>query len=307
MRNILLGVVLAVVFLLQGELFSQELTVTADYDSVLIGKKFEVRYEIQRADDRHSVEWKPDAYRENRDIELIDLGEEESGEHFLLRLNLAVFDTGRIELPQIYAVLNTDGLVDTLYSPAFFIEVFPPGDFRPELQPIRPIIKDPEEQLWWPYILAAGLIVLGILLILFFDRIRKTRAGKSGGERERPIDPNERAISGLKTLKNKRLIEKGQIDSFHTELSFIFRRWLRDRFGINAMEQTAGELVESLRYIEVPEDKILEWAGILSTIDGVKYAKGRPDPEFHDQSFDAVLQFIREQMERDSELKKDDK
>ncbi len=282
---------------------AQELQVQVERDTAVIGLPLQVKYSLELDEEPDRLRWNRDDVNRRAETELRDWSEEEENGRYLLRAEYVIFDTGWVSLPLVFAEVGLAKTPDTFFSAPVEVVVLPPADFRPELMPIRPIIEE-DEILSWPYWLAGAIILIGVLLILFMKK--RQCLSDAGAKAEQEVDertPEELALAELEKLRREKLIEKDEINAFHTRLSYVFRKWLQDRYGIQALEQTGSEVAESLRRLDLEEQKIGEWENMLATIDGVKYAKGRPEPDFHENAFRSVRQFILDQMERDAEKK----
>ncbi|TVR89443.1 MAG: hypothetical protein EA411_02380 [Saprospirales bacterium] len=282
---------------------TQELQVQVEQDTVVIGSPLQVDYILEMGAEPDWLHWNRDDADLRPETELRDWSEEKENGRYILKAEYVIFDTGLVSLPLVFAEVGLVETSDTFFSPPFEVLVLPPTDFRPELMPIRPIIEE-DEILSWPYWLAGAIILAAVLLILFMKK--RQSVSDAGAKAEHEVDesnPEELALAELEKLHREKLIENDEINTFHTRLSYVFRKWLQDRYGIQALEQTGAEVAESLRRLDLEEQKIREWEKMLATIDGVKYAKGRPEPDFHKNAFRTVRQFILDQMERDAEKK----
>jgi len=282
---------------------AQELQVHVERDTAVIGSPLQVEYSLEFEAGPDWLRWNRDDADLRPETEMRDWSEAEENGRYFLRAEYVIFDTGWVSIPSVFAEVGLTETPDTFFSPPVEVLVLPPADFRPELMPIRPIIEE-DEVPHWPYWLAGAIILAGVLLILFMKK--RQSVSNAGAKAEQEVDertPEERALAELEKLQREKLIEKDEINAFHTRLSYIFRKWLQDRYSIQALEQTGAEVAESLRRLDLEEQKIGEWENMLATIDGVKYAKGRPEHDFHENAFRSVRQFILDQMERDAEKK----
>ena len=70
------------------------------------------------------------------------------------------------------------------------------------------------------------------------------------------------------------------------------RTYLDERFGIEAMEMTSGEIIEQLRK-EEDQSKIEELRELLETADLVKFAKHSALLNERDRNLESVVEFIQ--------------
>lgn len=273
-----------------------------DTREVLIGQPFEVKYSISNQLVKFSPYWDYSSFDDRVDLVVIESNEEEVEGAFLLRMNLVLFDTGSIVIPQIKVISNLINELDTFYSRELEVAVFAPDDFVAELLPIRDILGEPVgKSRNWYWITVVLILLTLALLILFFFHKRKNRLAME--QRIKEVNPNEEALSALHTLGEEGLIEKGEINHYHSELNYIFRRWIERRFEIDALGMTGQELSVHLRSIGVEDEKIRDWTDMLRTIDGIKYARGKPSGDFHENVFVEVKEMVERELERDRQSK----
>ena len=64
------------------------------------------------------------------------------------------------------------------------------------------------------------------------------------------MPPFEQAMKELDALKEKKLWQQGLNKEYYTALTETLRRYIVDRFGVNAMEMTSGEILDILRGVK---------------------------------------------------------
>ena len=90
----------------------------------------------------------------------------------------------------------------------------------------------------------------------------------------RPAD--EVALESLAALEASGLLELGEIKTYHIRVSDIVRVYAEDRFGIDAMEMTTGEVLCCLRERGASSAVVADFRQVLDRCDLVKFAKFRP-------------------------------
>ena len=140
------------------------------------------------------------------------------------------------------------------------------------------------------------LIGLGILLLVAAGifLLRRMRSKERIQKMEEAViisaPPHETALRKLRELKEKELWQKGQIKEYQSELTFIIREYLQDRFTMNALEMTTSEILR-----EVPEFVDTEKLGnILQIADLVKFAKAVPGEEIHEKFMQMAFELVEE-------------
>jgi hypothetical protein len=150
-----------------------------------------------------------------------------------------------------------------------------------------------------PYTLAEILMVVGAALALAAAGVgiyRYLRKKTPAPERDLrlPVLKAAHAVAyeALGALKEKRLWQQGKVKEYHSELTEILRRYLEDRFGLMALEETTAEIIEELRRMKLLPRIVGDVTEVLVRADLVKFAKHRPDIGEHDASMKAVYEVI---------------
>lgn len=285
-------------FLFQYSALAGDIQSQIENREVLIGQPFEVKYSVSNQLVKFSPYWDFSSFDDRSDLVVIRSTEEETENYFLLRKKLVLFDTGRVVIPSLMVISNMINELDTFYSKELEVTVLLPEDFVPELLPIRGIIEEPPASVQnWHWL--AGLLVVVALALLTLFILKKKKKEKSLQSLDIEINPSEEALNALQSLRDKGLVEKGEINRYHSELNYIFRRWIERRFSIEALGMTGRELSAHLREIGVGEARIRDWTEMLSTIDGIKYARGKPSADFHNSVFMEVKDMVEKEADRE--------
>ena len=229
----------------------------------------------------------------NIKIDTLNLG---SG---MIQINYAIpvqaFDSGTYRLPSFVYVSGNDSIrsnhVTFNVVPVNVTAEDPisgyAGVAEPEGKRFYDFIPDWILDFWWIFIILAVLIILSLWGM---TRYRKT--GVILPSKPMPT-PNEKAMSALMTLKERKLWEKGMEKEYFTDLTDILRTYLFERFGINAMEMTTRQILSQLNESDIKHKK--DYINqILKVADFVKFAKVRPLPADNIASFDNAVKFVEE-------------
>ena len=109
------------------------------------------------------------------------------------------------------------------------------------------------------------------------------------------VPPHKIALSALRALKSKGLLEDDLCVPFYTELSLILRTYLEGRFHLNAPDETTEEIVEEMSRspeLSGAQRNILQ--DFMRQADMVKFAKGHPDRTTMESAFETTRQFVEE-------------
>jgi len=113
----------------------------------------------------------------------------------------------------------------------------------------------------------AGLVIIALLVLGFFlwkrrKRPLNTRIAPS-------LPPEKTALMALDELSDVEQIE-GKV--FYFRLSAIMRRYIGERFGINAPEMTTEELLPKMEQMNVERDLLKSLKNMLYSGDMIKFA-----------------------------------
>lgn len=221
-------------------------------------------------------------------------------------VNLIVFDTGQIMLPQFQFLVNNNGTLDTIASEAILVHVAGVKiDTSKDIIPIKQPLKIPltfEEIL--PF--AIGVIVLAILVALIIWYFNKRR------KKEKPLDekyllpPHVWAFKELDKLEREKVWQQN-IKEYYSRLTDVARTYIELRYKVPAMEKTTEELMQSLHKGIVRQAFKKDLNELLMLSDFVKFAKAQPDFIENENSMKIVKDFINKtkQLEEQAHIKKE--
>lgn len=238
-----------------------------------------------------------------REVEVASLGEPlvtdlgNGNKELRQEIILQAFDSGLYTLPPVLFV--QDGQVTESNRPA--LKVMPVAidslatihDYYDAQNPPRHFFDFlPDWMTDFGIWILLALLVIGAALYIYFKWIKQGRIPLVPAKK--PIPPYELAMQRLETLRSENLCEKGQEKEYYTRLTDILRNYLDTRFGINAMEMTSSQILNSLRHNEATRLPEKYMSRVLEIADFVKFAKARPLPEDNAASFRAAMQFVED-------------
>ena len=205
------------------------------------------------------------------------------------------FDSSLYLLPPLKVI---DG-VDTIYSNQVALKV--------STLPVN--VENPEEffdikQVWKPPFVLADYypIIIGILLVLLlaalawyiWKRMRERKSLIPFKKEEPKLPPHEQAIKELDEIKQQKLWQQGRSKEYYTLITETLRRYMVDRFGINAMEMTSDEILALIKQTTEAQSVYDNLRQILSLADFVKFAKMNPLPDENDLSLMNAYLFVNQ-------------
>lgn len=145
------------------------------------------------------------------------------------------------------------------------------------------------------YILVLFLILLVIAgLIIFLCMYRKKKV-KGYFFKPKIIEPpHVIALNALTYVKDEKLWQHGRDKEYYTELTDILRKYIEDRFYINAFEKTSDEIIDTLKGLTETESSCDSLKQVLKLADLVKFAKYKPLPDENDLSLVNSFLFVNQ-------------
>ena len=222
-------------------------------------------------------------------------------------VNLIVFDTGKILLPQFQFFVNNNGKVDTILSEAILVHVAGVKiDTTKDIKDIKEPLKIPltfQEIL--PYLIGAFILAIlaGVITWFFMERKKK----------QKPVDekyllpPHVWAFKELDKLQQEKLWQTGEVKNYYSRLTDIARTYIELRYKIPAMEKTTDELMASMHKGMMKQSLKKELNEVLVLSDFVKFAKAQPDFMENENAFKIIKDFIDKTKQIEEEKKPDNK
>lgn len=222
-------------------------------------------------------------------------------------VNLIVFDTGKILLPQFQFLVNNNGKLDTIISEAILVHVAGVKiDTTKDIKDIKEPLRIPltfQEIL--PYLIGAFVLAIlaGLITWFFIERKKK----------QKPIDekyllpPHVWALKELDKLQQEKLWQTGEVKNYYSRLTDIARTYIELRYKIPAMEKTTDELMSSMHKGMMKQSLKKELNEILVLSDFVKFAKAQPDFIENENSLKIIKDFIDKTKLMEEEKKNIDK
>lgn len=207
-------------------------------------------------------------------------------------VNMIVFDTGQIHLPQFQFAINNNGKIDTITTDPILVHVAGVKiDTTKDIKDIKVPLKIPYTfQEILPYILGILILLLLIVLVVWFLKNRK--------KKQPPVDerftlpPHVWALKELDKLQKEKLWQTGEVKTYYSRLTDIARSYIELRYRIPAMEKTTEELMYSMHKGLMKQSLKKELNDVLILSDFVKFAKAQPDFIENENAMKVVHDFI---------------
>lgn len=162
-----------------------------------------------------------------------------------------------------------------------------------QLAPIKDIVAEPLklQDFFWYIVGALGLAVLGLLWFY----ILKYRKRKQNAVEEIIIKrpPYEVAMEKLDQLKTDQLWQQGKIKEYQSQLTYIIREYVENRYDVLALESTTDEILRGLKEKDFDESLKDNLKEMLQLADLVKFAKAEPPIERHEELMAFAEEFVQ--------------
>ncbi len=209
----------------------------------------------------------------------------DSGLHYIPPIAFDYFDH------ELQKKAETHPLVLNVINP--FVEVDPQKGIFDIKETLDLPFKLSETKRYIKWVLLVGLIVA----LVFVAKFLWSKRGKPIKEifiKEIPKEPAHIiALRELELLKSEKLWQKGEMKTFHSKITDILRRYLKDRYEFNAVEQTTNEILNALKTVDLPEKELLDkLEKVFTTSDFVKFAKFSPLPDENELCLSNSFYFV---------------
>ncbi|MEM6966814.1 MAG: hypothetical protein AAF573_18765, partial [Bacteroidota bacterium] len=163
------------------------------------------------------------------------------------------------------------------------------------IAPNKDIIDEPVD-VFQDVLIPVGLFVLGIGLlvgIIYLFTQSKNKEAIEIAPPEEYIPASTTALEKLEKLKTEKLWQQGKIKDYQSQLTYIIREYLENRYDINALEQTTFQIGQDLKSLQLSEVIRTDLQNILQVADLVKFAKAQPNANVHDQFMTKAEVFVQ--------------
>ena len=205
------------------------------------------------------------------------------------------FDSSLYLLPPFKVIDQTD----TIYSNqvALKVSTIPVNIDKPdEFNDIKDT-WDPPFVLADYYLLIYGVLFACFLICLIgyiLKRLRNRQSIIPFKKQEPKLPPFEMAMKEMDEIKQQKLWQQGRNKEYYTLLTDTLRKYMVNRFGINAMEMTSGEILELIRLESEANSSYNSLKQILELADFVKFAKLHPLPDENELSLMNAYLFVNQ-------------
>ena len=139
----------------------------------------------------------------------------------------------------------------------------------------------------WGFVLVLCVTALLVLLAWVKKRQRVLRVA--------PLPPDRWALREIERIEKTLIPPQGEAETFHTQISFVVRRYLAERFGLHALQQTTAEFLESIRQVpQLSADEQALLTELFERCDLAKFARAGTSPEECQHSAELARNLVRQ-------------
>ena len=223
-------------------------------------------------------------------------------------LTLSLYQAGRYILPNPTPILDTtryEAEIIDIESPTVAVMVtktisdfltaagdsLSPEKIKAGMVSNVSIIKT--DKVWQDYIWHVLIpLVLLIMALIAFYIIRKRQKEANRVWLEKPTAPADyHARQRLKKIEEEQLWKHGKEKVYQSDLTYMIREYLENRYNIKALESTTEEIKKALKgqVTIVQETELIE---ILQIADLVKFAKAQPSEDINESFLKKAKSFV---------------
>jgi len=199
---------------------------------------------------------------------------------------ITAWDAKRYTIPAQKVIV--DGATKTTGNVALDVQAVPIDTVKSTPMPPDDIQKVPFSWgEWVPVILVLVLALILICIVFYLYRILCHKKNGMTPKNTRTLSYYEQAKQDLSEIAANKMLYAEQKD-YYTDVTNVLRKYISQRYNINALEMTSHEILESMKDVcDVSELKV-----VFNTADLVKFAKYSTDANDMTYYFDSIVHFI---------------
>ena len=144
------------------------------------------------------------------------------------------------------------------------------------LRDIKPPLEVPQNLL--PFFIS-GTIILGSITALvwyYIQKRRQTLPVPVADERDTPL-PHEVAYEKLAAIEASDWLQRGDMETYHTQIAYVLRQYINARYQIPALVLTTTDVLQAMLRAEIAVPCVERTQQLLANCDMVKFATYQPE------------------------------
>ena len=199
---------------------------------------------------------------------------------------ITAWDAKRYTIPAQKVIVG--GATKTTGNVTLDVQAVPVDTVKSTPMPPDDIQKVPFS--WGEWVPVISVIVLALILICFVFYLYRILCHKKNGralKKTRALSYYEQAKQDLSEIAANKMLYAEQ-KAYYTDVTNVLRKYISQRYNINALEMTSHEILESMKEVcDVSELKV-----VFNTADLVKFAKYSTDANDMTYYLDSIVHFI---------------
>ncbi len=202
-------------------------------------------------------------------------------------ITVTAFDSGFYRIPELPFKYGNQ----TLYSKPLELQVLTLQIDSTFIAPIKPIRNVPITLREIATMIGTFLAIIALVVLLIWWLRRRNQ--KEPEPEPIYVPPAHiPALEKLNILEKEKLWQQDKTKEYYTRLTYIFREYLENRYGVNALESTTDEILGWLSREKFSDDLTTKLRNTLQASDLVKFAKSKPGVDIHQNALDTAYEFI---------------
>ena len=189
------------------------------------------------------------------------------------KYTLTSFDENLYYLPPMKVVV--DGKTYKSKSLALKVLTVPLDTLHPEkFYPPKGVQDNPFLWSEWEptFWLSVLFVIMCVLTYYLWTRLKENKPVIARVRLVKKIPPHQRALKEIEGIREKKMSMQEDQKAYYTMLTDVLRKYIRERFGFNALEMTSSEIIARLQQ-DGDKKMIDELKELFTTADLVKFAK----------------------------------
>jgi len=282
------------IFIFFGANTQAQVSVAALLDStaILIGDQTDLHLRAT-SPSNVAVQFPVVTAQELGDLEIIKINPpdtlEASANQITIQQNITItaFDSGFYRIPELAFKYGNQ----SLYSKPLELQVLTLQIDSTFIAPIKPIRNVPITVREIATMIGTLLAIVALVSLLIWW-LRRRNQKEPEAEAVYIPPAHIPALEKLNVLEKEKLWQQDKTKEYYTRLTHVFREYLGNRYGVNALESTTDEILGWLRREKFSDELTTKLRNTLQASDLVKFAKSKPGVDIHQNALDTAYEFI---------------
>lgn len=135
------------------------------------------------------------------------------------------------------------------------------------------------------------LILAATALLVLLAWLRKRRRVHPSAA----LPPEQWALKEIDSIERTLMPPQGKAEAYHTRISFVVRRYLAERFGLHALQQTTVEFLDAICQVpQLPAEEQALLTELFERCDLAKFARAGTSPDECQRTAEMARHLVRQ-------------